>query len=638
MEQFAKLKSEAQSLSAGFVFSDRITYALFRAIQDFSTLDRARTRGVFTLDSPIPDIENLEYTKQELRAALIRLVEEGLAAQVFLIEHDAERRELFLRPCYVARPGNVDYSTEHIFEELMRQSASSIQSFIETLPPIDPEALREQLVRNSQSAGATPDSLGGNLLINPVKSIVSVSFDLLPPESLLSEGRKQIVTILKKRNAIIELTGLGYMPVRADDVQTRYEVAAAVLREKAIGLAGANTELINELMRVQREEESYIARSFVPGNTEYSVRRANLIKSHLSEPGESDLPYPGALACEIVLHASGPTQRLYTSKWEKEMDDVYSSILEPLRRPDVHPTQQIRYFNESMVDQIPGIVWQRLTTSPSLLFGEWETSVGTVRILMRKDANVVRHLVDAFAQLPASEQWKILALRNLIDAHPEVFQTLFQRKDFKDSYGQLLRTAYWPLIPWYIRLFLAIGFRGLQDNGFARAKAKIAEEQRDLAESNRRRRDAALLASKRARQSEPSSQRESANRMPIGKKLELVMDHLYFGQLKPPILPEVFAHMDGVSTMDLESHLSEAGYRFIPVEDGDMVLYPVDQEWRIRAARLRRVYENYEADPSDAPGIAGRVEALNKLLSRSFSEAQKAGRSSGHREEEPLLY
>ena len=96
--------------------------------------------------------------------------------------------------------------------------------------------------------------------------------------------------------------------------------------------------------------------------------------------------------------------------------------------------------------------------------------------------------------------------------------------------------------------------------------------------------------------------------------------------------------VEGVPASDLEQHLKDEGYRFIESEDGEIVLYPVDQTWRTRAARLRRLYSEDDEDLS--PAVQARVKALNKLLSRSFSDAKKGGSGSRNaaREDEPVLY
>ncbi|MCB1138716.1 MAG: hypothetical protein KDK25_12105 [Leptospiraceae bacterium] len=640
-EHFDRLKSEAQSLSAGFVFSDRITYALFRAIQNYSSLDHARTRSIFTLGSPIPDIANLEYSKQELRAALIRLVDEGLASQAFLLDFDAAKKEVRLIPCYVSRPSGPDSSSYGIFEELMRQSAMSLESYSEASPALEKDALRKLLLADIQGSLANQTTMLADLVFNPLILVNPVHFDLTPPASMLEDAKRIIVETLRKRGNVPEIAGLGFLRSRKDEIVTRFEIASEVLREQSMVLAGTNAELANELLRISSDEEKYLNRRFMPIPTEFSLRRANLFKATFPAASEGK-SVPGAITCEIVLRTAEGANRHYTTRWEKEMEEILNSILEPFRRPGAHPTQQIRFFPESVLDEIPPFVWQKLVSSSSLLHSQWQTKSGSIEILIKREPSVVRHLVDEYPNLPPSEFWKILALRTIIDGHEEVFNPLFRRKDFKRSYGDLLRLAYWPLIPWYVRILIILGFKGMQDYGFAKAKARIMEEQAQLAEENRKRRDDAFLTRKKSPGfSGPEgsgSSSEPRDAMPIGRKVELVMDHLYFVQLKPPTISELISMVEGVPASDLEQHLKDEGYRFIESEDGEIVLYPVDQTWRTRAARLRRLYSEDDEDLS--PAVQARVKALNKLLSRSFSDAKKGGSGSRNaaREDEPVLY
>ncbi|HNL01636.1 MAG TPA: hypothetical protein PKJ30_11035, partial [Leptospiraceae bacterium] len=449
---------------------------------------------------------------------------------------------------------------------------------------------------------------------------------------------------LNKKQKLVQVIDYGFMPLRDREILDRVESAGDFLLSKVIPKYKGRGSLKSELEQVQLEEAAYYLNENVPRSAEFLSRRGALIKKTiLSDPNrKGGVRYPGSLAVETLLLVEPFSRQKYADQWKAEVASQHHSFKERLKKESNHWSDLILFLEEKDALSFPKEVWKRITEDKEILHHTWEKAGSTLHVFVRKDPEVFKVFVEGMTDLPVGEHWKILAMKSLLDRYETNFSQLFHDELFVRSYGKLLRIAYIDYIPWYYRIFIWLGLNWFQDKSFQIAKGAISIEQKYLAGSNQQK--SAELS--QARETEKRQMMTRIQEMSAANQIVDALDRAYHTDLWIPSVAEVQASIKDLDPSSFREALTRD--RFQIVRDGkdspdDILVYPMNHEWRVRAARLRRALDRIMAkypegmQSDESRTMHERIRKLTRFLSRKEKEIPALDREDPYRKFEKAL-
>jgi len=205
----------------------------------------------------------------------------------------------------------------------------------------------------------------------------------------------------------------------------------------------------------------------------------------------------------------------------------------------------------------------------------------------------------------------------VLDKYEKNLSDLFDDPEFLSLYGKLLRMVYIGYIPFFYRILLLIGITIFQDTSFQIAKKKIIADQEVLARINKEKQDS-------TKERKLAEKRERVSRVDDLEKVNQIMevlDAMYLVENYIPTIEEIKARLSGLESSVFHATIEKHHFQIIPpTKTGpaeEILLYPLNHEWRTKAARLRRVVDKIllESGESDA-GQSERAKRLQKVLSK----------------------
>jgi hypothetical protein len=184
----------------------------------------------------------------------------------------------------------------------------------------------------------------------------------------------------------------------------------------------------------------------------------------------------------------------------------------------------------------------------------------------------------------------------MIEKYESDFPNLFQDEGFRSMYGRLLRKVYLRYIPFYHRILIYLGIRIFQDGAFQTAKDRIMEEQSHLAVRNKQRKETQMQKRLVERRERLAKAKDLGAVMRINEKIDACFRN---GEL--PTASRLAKESSGMEPAALLDFLKRNSFQMLPLEGGDdsIVVYPLDQNWRVRSARLIRLLDSWKEKQSD---------------------------------------
>ncbi|MEQ8353144.1 MAG: hypothetical protein RH862_16825 [Leptospiraceae bacterium] len=615
--EFLQLRTEAEAMARGANLSEKIPHAVFQTIRQFSHTDQLKSGNYFYIGYHIPQLGTLEYGQSGIQDVLEELIKERLITQLFLIKFDPTAHGLKLIPCYIARPEDARLTTEQLYKDLLMQSVDSIESYVKTSPGLDRQSMLKDLELDFKSERPPPPEKLTSTLFSPLQALDPANFDFVPNSELIHHATEILTEELLRRKIVLPLVEYGWMPVRAEELIRRFEIAQEFLNQTLVPHFRSQRELYSEIKSIQSSEESYYLDGFVRKTADFGFKKASAVKKHLMSGIDRKNRIAGSLTLEIILGLHRDAEKAYEEIWKMDRDREYKEVRNSIVGSDVPLAERLKFFEEEDLAEITPEVWQRIVSGVDFLHATYERSNGTCNVLTRNDVALFPPLVKMLLSANSEEHWKILAFRALIDRHEAALHSLFYDTEFLDSYGQLLRKAYWSRIPWYFRLLLLLGLRGFTDSAFQGAKKRISEEQENLSTRNQKKRDTA----DRQRIIQRKEKAAQAETMEFARRIIDIVDRSIYEEHLPPRISEVAALLpDGHR---LESFVESHGFKTVEHGDSKLLLYPIDFNWRGRSARLRRFLEK-QLETGHIQGEAeSRIRAVLQSVESSLAGAAR---------------
>ena len=613
---FLETLSESEAISRGANLDDKINYTVFHTIKDHSTQESVRSGKYFTLDTFVPDILNL--TKADLSAVVRKLIVDRLVIQIFRMEYESTRSEMQMVPCFLAQPGGEHDTTFSLWVESNSRSVTEIEKMLSSRPPFDRKLFAADLAQDLKSEKIPPVEELKHVLVDFFQGVHPGSFEIVPPADLIPSTLAEIRDEITRRKIAVEIPDYGFMPLGGSDQVPLFELAGRFLTSKILPRYKNRGNLKGELERVLLEEERY-AEEERPRTTEFIVARASALKKEaLSGPRPEGMGarFPGSLTTEIIQKLAPLASSEYETAWNDRNETALREIVDGMNEGTAWH-QVIRFMTEEDLRQIPPVARDKLLGGGHLYHETFMRGDAEVHVFVRRDGAAFRLLVDGMRGLPAFQQWQILAMKVVLEKNEMELANLFDDPEFVRAYGKLLREVYMRYFPWYIRLLFALGLSMFQDQGFKVAKQKIQAEQKSLRDRYTRR--------KAVRDKEQEEERKKAalrvRDRALSNTLIETLDHFYLEEHRVPTVDEVRSEID-MSSSEFDDIMNRGKFQKVKLSDGGQILlYPLDHNWRSRVARLRRtldlIREAIEEDVGDS--LSERVRKLEKHLTATES-------------------
>jgi len=624
---FLDLLTESDAMARGANLNDKVTHTVYRTIRSHSSTESIKAGKIFTLDTFVPDILNL--TKRDLVNVVNRLISDKLVVELFFLDYDSGTRRMLLHPCFLTLPSEKDLMNA-TFSAIIRHSLQAIDQLLEGWPAFQADAFRKDLEKDFTSVQIPRASELTATTIDPFVEVHAGNFEINPLPEMLKGTIKDIKEELLRSGRVVDLNDFGLLPIRDEDLIDRFESAATFLESRVIPRYKSKGNLKGELERIYLAEMDYLADEKVAPTIEFRQERADALKKIMRQQPrqeqERGVVFPGSLAVEIVLATAPGAERLYARGWEAECEKMVQEFIEKMTRRDAIWADYIQTYDYAERFRYPEEVWRKIISHMSLLYSSFERSGGAGRthVFVRRDLQALRALVAGMVDIPLQNTWKILALKFVMEEHESECRELFDDSEFIRSYGKILRRAYIDYIPWYYRIFILLGLTWFQDPAFKIAKSRVGQEQKLLASRNQELIEQAEKNREEERRIHRIRIKDRADSNRIIEKLDL----FYHDQLYIPIVADL-ERAFGDEKINLAEVLSRQRFQLIGSGSEALVLYPVDQEWRSRAARLERSFEKmkekYELQSGEAAtSQLERMEQLRRQIKSAESRKSQA--------------
>ncbi len=615
-ERFLEVLSEQQALAAGVNLGEKHLHAVFRRIQQLSTQASMRDGQAFTIEPVVLDGIG-SITRKDLAAVLKRLTRERVVVQILAFEFENDL--LALRPAFIARPVDRPDSLRQLYQECVNRSAKAVELFIARQAASLADFTQE--LQNDLAGSAQPSSPRG--FINLAQTANLRLLDVMPDREMVDAVLRDIERDLVERGSVVPVPPWGLFQAVKINVVERFETAADFMIDRVIPRYRMRGNCRKELAQIAQEEAVYHLDEFAAQSADFRRRRAEEVRKVALETAEGGR-YPGALAVECVIALSSIVREKYNEAWRAESDEAVAAVKRRLTTAAGTWQEQIGFFDQKEITKMNPSTWNRLVGDEALLYGVWELPRTTMHILVRRKSSAFRYIITGMMSQSVPE-WQVLAIKDLIENYEDYFRDLFADRDFVQLYGRLLRRAYIPHMPWYLRILLWLSIKPLQDMAFQSAKAEIIRHQSYLERVNHER----YLELLKQKEEERFRKSVQIKKMALANRILDRMDECYFRLNVIPTIGEIRHEFPDISDEDFEDVLRTSRFQILAAERGErkedrMVLYPMDNDWKAKSEQLQKSLESMEKS-LDQAGLDERKKRQLDRLRRVRKAAETAG-------------
>jgi len=609
---FLETVSESQAIAAGFNLTDKFNHALYRKIQQVSNPGSARRKIFFTAETM--DLDGIgSVARKDLISILKRLSREKLIVQLLRFECQNDSGLLTMLPYFIARPHEKSDSRQ-IFVEAISQSADAFIQFMRAHPITKDLALQDfqyDLASNKDFSKANLKS------ILEMETFVNIRlFDIVPDGDLINTTIADIRQELLETARLLEVPGYGLLRMVDVDAIQRFELAADFLIDKVIPRYRSHGNCKRELEKIAIEEATYHLDDFVPVSPEFIARRATEVKKAVQfSTGRSGAErFPGSLVVETLLSLTNIVKEKYLELTRAENDRVFDDFKKKLVDINSSWEDAILFIDQKKMTRMNPVTWNRLVADPDLLYGIWELPHTSMHVFVRRRSSAFRKLVNGMTDSFRTKEWQVLAMKDLLENYEDYFRELFLDKGFVQTYGILLRRAYIPYMPWYLRILLIFEFKPVLDLAFQAAKKKITQTQAHLKAMNYDR----YLEILREREEERFKKKQQIQRLTLSNRIIDCLDNSYFNQKGVPTVGQIRRELHDVSDNDLDDVLRADRFQMISLRRSDknderILLYPMDSDWKAKSSQLATLFATIEKERAGKEDDEFQIRELDKI-------------------------
>ncbi len=612
--EFLNLFKESEAALRGSQVTEKVHHAIFKKIQSLTNITYIRSGRLYNLNVPIQELQSLNLPKTSYISALKNLITDKLILQLCVFDFIKETQELKIHSCYLSLPLDENISLKNLYNEVIFYSVNHIAEYIRSKPIVQKKELLQDLEYDFKSTQKPPYEKLTNILFDPTYYIVPSVFDVQPDPEIVTNIKKDLRYELIKQKVLLEVFEYGTMQNKEEELMIRYEAANEFMRNKIVSKYKTEPNLKMELDAIFLQESAYYFDPFVPKTTEYSKKIAEAIKKNILSKFNT-VRFPGLLCIEVIRTLADSVYELMAKQYKDELYKQVNYYTEKLKSfINQDDGDLVMYLTQEEVEQINPKVFDFILNSNEIMNLKWNLKEGIVFVLAYKQEEIFYKIVNMLLKQNKIENWKILALKFLIEKYENHFPNLFSNKDFKDAYGKLLRKAYIDYMPWYFKLLIYFNFPWFQDYAFKIAKEKINREQLILDELNQ------------SKWEERKMQQMQEKKEKLEKATEItqivrIMDKVqnFFSEGELPTTNNILLELVGWEEKQLLDFLQQQNFVLFPLKEEKVILYPNNFNWKIYANRIiQAINENLNSKKN----ISVEKNEANLIKIRSFLESK----------------
>ena len=405
---FLDILNEHQAMAQGASLSDKVNYALYRAIQKKSSVGTANENALFNITMPVDGL--VDMTREQIISHLKRLSEDKLICQIFYLKHEGTR--LKLSSCYLA---NSNFNRPaSIFLAMLRMSVVSIDAMLKTFatPDIDTvkAAFRADFEKKTVNSKTHPE-----VLTDIFHELKKENFDFNPSphliESSINEIKKELIGIKR----LVDIKAYGLMFTRKSNVLNYIEAAEDVLREEILGYYQEKSETLKSIVnQIFLEESIYEIDRFSVDTTEFIQKLAKAVRNVGMREADPSGKYPGAFALEVIITFGEKANTFIQEQLNEKNMDKYREYRESLLNPIKNWKSNILFISEKEKQKLHTETWQHLTEDPNIINVQWELPTESTWVFIKKGVDNVFEIVMNMEKERDLELWQGLAMRGTI--------------------------------------------------------------------------------------------------------------------------------------------------------------------------------------------------------------------------------
>lgn len=633
---FLQIVPEGVAVSQGASLSDKTIHTIYKTIQKLSTLNSVRANQLFTLETVVPGTLNL--SKIEIKNALRRLLDYGLIAQIFRLNLSPGSSQITLVPCFISSsPEEGEDKALRLFHAVKTQTASLIEAYLDSLPPIAVETIKRDMETDiNSSVPLRAEDIPGSV-VNIFSVVDKKNFEIVPPRELLHETVRELTLELVEHGKVKELENYGLLAIRKNEIINRFQAADEFILKKVIPRYKDKGNLKRELSRISTEESLNKLSSPDDYAWKFAVQRAAAIKEAVqnSSLADSNLRYPGALAVETVLKLGDLADGQFAELRQKRNAEMVQEFKDQLETSSLDGHPGICFVERGDISKFPAEVWQSLLRDTSMRNGEWHLRKSTHTVFIFSNLDSLRQLVKVLSYLSSADSWKILAFDFIFtrEISSSPFKELFNDASFEEEYNNLIQKAALEYMPWYFRIFALLGLNIFRSMALEIAHNKLHYEQSLLKIKNRDRYESLDKKEREERREKMDQLKKMAGIMQIIE----ILDRFYMNEKNVPTIKLVRRKMPDIEQEEFDKLIREGNFQILPggkEEDpiNRILLYPVDYAWAVKRNKLRKVLDEILGGTTQT---LSNEETNNVDAARRVQKYIEKKKSIGRKEVEP---
>ncbi len=592
----------------GVNLSKDIVHDVYHYIVSLSKPVYARKNKLFHPAKQHSELE--KYEEEAIHQTLIELRLDKLLVQLISLEYECKRKEIVPRLYFAAYPANKEHDIYQIYYETVQASLEAVVQFLYEKEALTREEFWHDLNLDLEERIGTDRSVVYGKIERLCKSAASEWF---LPDHQVDKFRRDLEDELMERELGIQIDEYGFAILPLRFIVDYFGYLEGFMNSRLAGLRKKNHELNRTFELIHMEKQYHELTNPGEHTTQFVVSRAEAIKKTRRDQ-DASVPLAIEYLLALAPRAQERLDALNLRTTEQQYFDVKNRIKDKTRAGE-----DLIYFipMEKRVLQEKNI--ERLQSDRELVHIEWYTKERGLLAFIYADADIYRILAQDMADIPPEHAWQVPVMRRLLLRAEENEQDadIFRDKEFKDTYGSALRKAYVTYMPWYVRPFMKIRIKFLENIAFQVAKREIDQEQNSLkADFYKRSGDI-----KKTETLEKKKMKERVESMKMRNQLIDILDFFYFQQKMIPTASNVFIQAGKPPQDEFLKVLREHNFQMVSFDshrlwEDKILLYPVNQSWRTVGRKLIGQLEELigkSINPDTPDDVQEQVRLAQKL-------------------------
>ncbi len=566
---------------------DKNRHLIFEQIALFSKNANAKSGSLFSLNR-LPD-PLLSFSEFQLIEILKKLIYNRLVLQLFVFVFSEEDQRIRINPVFLSHSESQDIDV--IYEELIEFSAGNIERYLSIYNKFDENALWSDINEDLLNHGKSDfQSISRDF----IASVGISDFKIIPPSRLISLVIQDIKKVLVQREVLAEIPGYGIMAVYRQYRFSVFKLAERFMAENLLPQCQQDKQCLRNMRLLEMERTLYAEDVNNPESNRFGVKLADILRDHLLalHKVSSVQSFPGKLSLEI-LNAFGrlSEEDAAEEKYKRQVEEIIG-IKEKLKAGGVALKDFILFMEERERRKYPEAVWNLFSKDPDLVYIHWYSDKTKYHCFAYKAKETFHILAELTQNLPRSHRGQALVMRKLADAAEADIPDLFKEKKFVKKYGNSLKGAYQDYFPWYVKLFMMLGFEFMQDMAFGLAKERIEHEQALARKEYKSLREAAEQQETRKR----TDNMELITRVTQKNKVMAILDENLFRKKHFPTVQEIMQQLSPEVQKNFDDILDREMFQIVRDRAGSkkgeelaLLLYPLDPEWKSNSRRIHNL-------------------------------------------------